>query len=142
MNHNIQLLNFIHKNAQMGLVAIEDIIDKIEDENFKQVLRSQNNEYKIIYDECEERLKEEGKMVKETNPLIKVFSYININLSTLMDKTPAHISEMMIRGSTMGIIDITKNIKEYCDADAETLDLANKLLKFEERNVEELKKFL
>lgn len=142
MNHNVELLNFIHKNAQMGLVAIERIIDMVENENFKQVLRSQNNEYKIIYDECEERLKEEGRKVKETNPLIKVFSYININMNTLTDKSPSHISELMIRGSTMGIIDITKNIKEYCDADVETLDLANRLLRFEQRNVEELKKFL
>jgi hypothetical protein len=142
MNHNIELLNFIHKNAQMGLVAIERIIDMVEDEDFKQVLRSQNNEYKIIYDECEERLKEEGRKAKETNPLIKVFSYINININTLTDKSPSHISELMIRGSTMGIIDITKNIKEYCDADVETLDLANRLLRFEQRNVEELKKFL
>lgn len=52
-----------------------------------------------------------------------------------MNKSPSHISEMMIRGSTMGIVDITKKIKEYDDADKVILNLANDLLKFEQRNI-------
>ena len=59
-----------------------------------------------------------------------------------MNKTPSHISEMLIQGSTMGIIDITKKIKEYPNADKEILELANKLLKLEQNNVEECKKYL
>ncbi|WP_242878733.1 hypothetical protein [Clostridium beijerinckii] len=65
-----------------------------------------------------------------------------INLNTLVNKTSSHISEMMIQASTMGIIDITKRIKEYPNADKEILDLANKLLKLEQNNVEECKKYL
>ena len=39
----------------------------------------------------------------------------------------------------MGIIDITKKLKEYNEADKEILDLADKLLKLEQNNVEECK---
>lgn len=42
----------------------------------------------------------------------------------------------------MGIIDITKKINEYNSANKEILDLADNLLKFEQNNIEELKKFL
>lgn len=49
---------------------------------------------------------------------------------------------MLIQGSTMSIIDITKKIKEYSTADNKILALANKLFEFEQRNVEECKKYL
>jgi hypothetical protein len=54
-----------------------------------------------------------------------------MNLNTLVNKTPSHISEMLIQGSTMGIIDISKKIKEYTNVDKEIHDLANKLLQLE-----------
>ncbi|MNI90281.1 hypothetical protein D3C73_1477860 [compost metagenome] len=52
------------------------------------------------------------------------------------------MAEMLIQGSTMGIIDITKKIKEYKSQDQTILGLANKLLQFEQKNIDELKKFL
>lgn len=58
-----------------------------------------------------------------------------INLNTLTDKSTSHIAEMIIQGATMGVIDITKRIKEYSEVDEEILELANDLLKFEQRNI-------
>ena len=65
-----------------------------------------------------------------------------INMKTLTDKSPSHLSEMLIQGSIMGIIDVTKRINQYDDADKDVLDLANRLLEFEKDNQEEWKKFL
>lgn len=42
----------------------------------------------------------------------------------------------------MGIIDATKNIQKYNDAGKEILQLADKLLKTEQNNIEQLKPFL
>ena len=142
MNCNIELLNYIHQNAQMGRIAIEQTYKIVEDNNFRQELQSQINEYEKIYDKAETKIQEEGGKAKENSPLRKIQSYIFINANTLTDKSPSHISEMIIRGATMGVVDITKRIKEYSDADIEIVELANDLLKFEQKNIEELKKFL
>jgi len=106
------------------------------------MLKSQLDEYKMIYDASDRKLKEIRKDAKELNPFSKISTYFMINLNTLMNKSSSHISEMMIQGSTMGIIDITKKLKEYNEADKEILDLADKLLKLEQNNVEECKKYL
>lgn len=106
------------------------------------MLQSQLEEYNMIYDTTERKLKELNKEAKDINAFSKVSTYFMINLNTLANKTSSHISEMMIQGSTMGIIDITKKLKEYKSADKEILDLANKLLKLEQSNVEECKKYL
>ena len=65
-----------------------------------------------------------------------------INIQTLTDKSASHISEMLIIGSNMGIINALKSIKEYKDANPKIIKLMKKLLETEEKNVEELKSFL
>lgn len=142
MNGNIELLNYIHQNSEMGQNTLNQLIGIVEDNSFKEVLQSQFNEYKKIFDLSEEKIKEQNKEAKEINTFSKISTYMMINLKTLTNKSPSHISEMLIQGSTMGIIDVTKKITEYNSADKEILDLANNLLKFEQNNIEELKKFL
>ena len=142
MNGNIELLNYIHQNSEMGQNTLTQLIGIVEDNSFKEVLQSQFNEYKKIFDLSEEKIKEQNKQAKEINTFSKISTYMMINLKTLTNKSPSHISEMLIQGSTMGIIDITKKINEYNSANKEILDLADNLLKFEQNNIEELKKFL
>lgn len=106
------------------------------------MLRSQLQEYKMVYDSTDEKLKELNKEAKDINTFSKVSTYAMVNLKTLANKSPSHISEMLIQGSTMGIVDLTKKLKKYTDADEEILALANKLLQLEQNNVEECKKYL
>jgi hypothetical protein len=142
MNGNAELLNYIYKNSQMGQDTINRLLGIVEDENFKRLLESQFREYKQIFDLAEKKLETSGSEVKEISPLSKLQAYMMIDMKTLMDRTPNHISEMLIQGSSKGIIEITRNLKKYSDADQDILDLGNKLLEFEQRNIEELKKFL
>jgi len=72
----------------------------------------------------------------------KLTTYFMININTLINKSPSHVAEMIIQGSTMGIIDVTKKLKEYKDANKDITALAQMLLTFEQQNVEEMKKFL
>jgi 23S rRNA U2552 (ribose-2'-O)-methylase RlmE/FtsJ len=91
----------------------------------------------------EKKLRARDKPAKDIGPLTKAAAYLSINLNTLADKTPSRISEMMIKGSTMGVIDMTKKLNEYSSsADPDVMDLAGSLLSFEQHNIEECKRFL
>ncbi|WP_315114125.1 hypothetical protein [Clostridium intestinale] len=142
MDGNIELLNYIYQNSEMGKDTLTQLIKMTTDENFKNNLQSQLNEYNSIFNEADEKLKSNNKESKSIGTLTKVSTYISINFNTLINKTPSHMAEMLIQGSTMGIIDITKKIKEYKSQDQAILGLANKLLQFEQKNIDELKKFL
>lgn len=145
MDGNTEILNFIYQNSQMGIDTLKQLIELTKNsrnEEFKNVLQSQYDEYKKIYTDTEELIKSRGKDPKDLNAFAKISTYLMINLKTIIDKTPSHISEMLIQGSTMGIIDVTKRINDYGDADKEILDLAHRLLQFEKDNQEEFKKFL
>ncbi|HOV26689.1 MAG TPA: hypothetical protein PK566_10075 [Pseudobacteroides sp.] len=142
MDGNVELLNYIHQNAEMGEDTIKQLLGIARNDEFKDMLRSQLDEYKLINDMANDKLKELGKSPKDLGAITKARTYMAINLKTMTNKSPSNISQMMIQGSTMGIIDITKKMKEYSDADKEVMDLAQRLLTFEQRNVDECKKYL
>ena len=69
-------------------------------------------------------------------------SDMSAKMNTLIDKTSSHIAEMMMQGNMMGVIEITKTMKNNPDADAGALKLAQDLLQTQENNIRKLKQFL
>lgn len=142
MDGSVEFLNYIYQNSEMGVSTINQLISICDDEEYKKLLQAHLKEYTKISEVAEGKIKESNKEAKDNNVFAKISTYIMIDVKTLLDNSPSHISEMLIQGSTMGIIDITKKMKEYSNAEKEILNLANKLLKFEQKNIEEYKKYL
>ena len=143
LDANNELLTYIHQNAEMGRDTVRQLMGIARDPEFQTLLRSQYREYNAMSNISEKKLRARDKPAKDIGPLTKATAYLSINLNTLADKSPTHLSEMMIRGSTMGVIDMTKKINEYSpSADPDVIDLAGSLLSFEQHNIEECKRFL
>ena len=51
-------------------------------------------------------------------------------------------AEMLIQGSTMGIVDLTKAMRDNPGAGAEVQALADRMVQFMQRNIEEMKVYL
>ncbi len=142
MNGNTELLNYIYQNCQMGVESLNHLLEISKDEKLNVQMNSQLREYKCMCEKACNKLKELGHEEKGIGNMAKISTYMSISAKTLMDKTPCHMAEMLIQGSTMGIIDVTKNIKKYQDADIQIVKLADNLLKEEQKNIEDLKCFL
>jgi len=142
MNGNTELLNFVFQNSQMVVETIKQMMGIVEDENFKKQLQTQFDEYKQIHLAAQKALNKNGQDEKGISTLDKIKTYLMINMQTMTDKSSSHISEMLIIGSNMGIIDAIKKLKKYKDAEQDIIKLMEKLLKFEEDNVQQLKQFL
>ena len=66
-----------------------------------------------------------------------------MNMEMMKDNSDARVADMLIKGFTMGNVDISKKIDRFSkDADKDILDLAKELLKFGEKNIELLKPYL
>jgi len=142
MDSNIEFLNYIYQNAEMGKNTISELISIAEDASFKNILESELKEYNEIFNISSNKIEQAKSKSKGIGTFSKLTTYLMINFNTITNKTPSHIAEMLIQGSTMGIIDVTKRLKEYKDVGQDILALADRLLKFEQQNVDELKKFL
>lgn len=141
----IEFLNFVDENAKMGVTSIEQLTDIVNNEDFKNMLESQLKEYKFISEKANELIKEnsENKIKENIDPIKKVQIYLMVNIKTLLNKTPDNISAMIMQGSIMGVIQIIRRLKQYKEKiNPKLVNLGEKLLKIEETNLIECKKFL
>ena len=135
-----EMLNFIRQNVQMGIDGIKLVIDDTDDKDFYTELDRQLAEYKEIYKTADEVLQSLGGEKENVAAAVKIASHLSARMKTMNGST-SKIAESMIQGSTMGITKIIKHKNEY-NGDSRVLEIADKLLKTEENNVEQLKKFL
>jgi len=142
MNGNTELLNFICKNSEMGTTTIKQLKDITDDAHFKAQLESQFDEYQAINSAAKGLILKSGQEKKGLSTMEKMRASIMISMQTLKDKSPSHIAEMLIIGSNMGILEATKKLKQYSDAEDDIKGLMARLLKLTESNVQNLKNFL
>ena len=143
MNDNARLLNFVYQNAQMGVDSIRQLMGIVENKELKEHLKAQFQGYEEFQDTARRMLEENGFDEKEISAFSKISTYLMINMQLLTDKSTTHIAEMMIRGSAMGTVQMQKRINACrYSAEPETLNLAERLLKTEENNIEQMKAFL
>lgn len=136
-----EFLNLISKNAEMGKVGIDSVMDYTRDERMREALRVQAKEYDKIYCEAAEMLKARNAEIEHISPMAKMGSEMTSAMKTMRDHSAAKIAEMMIQGSTMGVTKLMKNRGEYDGNDDDILSLSDKLQKTEEQNIKTMKGF-
>ena len=142
MEQGNALLQFVHKNAEMGRWTIPQVFEVVEEPKLRTALRGQLNEYEAIANRAENLLQQRGIVPNETGEMREFMSGVMIRAKILTDRSASHIAEMMIQGSTMGTIQMTRRLHNCEAADGEALLLAHKLLRTEENNIEQMKEFL
>lgn len=138
----IKFINSIFQNLSTALQSIEEILPKVEDEEFKKELSEQYSNYDLLSRECEMLAKSEGINLKDNNWFEKLKLWGSINMGTMMDKSTRNIAQMFLLGTVMGIVQCLKDLKDYSGVSDELTDLCNKLNDLEENNYQSLKNFL
>lgn len=140
---NKKLLKKVYKNAKTGSDSIEMVLDKVEDKNLTTELGKQKATYGDIALKAETALSTMGVTARDSGLLEKAQIWSGIQMGTATKgRDASHIAELMINGNTMGIIDMTRQIKKCESADQNALDMANNLVSIEQGHIETMKSFL
>ncbi len=142
MKKEIEYLNFIYQNAEMGLIGIDDVLENVSDEDFVKLLHEQREDYKVILNETREMIINEGYEPKENKELSKITSNLMVKMNAKKENSISILAKLMMEGTNKGIIAIQEKINNFDVSNDKINDLANKLLELEEKNIENLKKFL
>ena len=142
MDKTEELLQFIAQNTRMGADNLTDILTKVDDKGLAGVLEGQRKGYVALHEEVLKMLKE--ALVEEREPQLipKMAAFIGLQWNTLTDHSPKRIAQLLVEGCTMGTIDITRHINDSTGASAEALQLADRLLRFEEGAIGKFKQYL
>ena len=140
--NEIDLLSHVYQTAEMGRDGISTVLRRTDDPELVKALNRQASEYRNIQNSAEKMLKDRGVQPDGIGMMAKVSSEMMGTMKTMMDHSPSKIAEMMIQGSTMGVTKSLRTIRDCKVKDGGVKDLADKLLKTEQANIEEMKGFL
>lgn len=138
-----EILAEIYRNCQLALESISDILPEIEDEGIKAEILRQHEEYEKICGRAACLARDKALELKEPNPMKKAMMWGSIKMNTLTDNSRAHIAEMMIQGTVMGITSLKTSLSELPkDDDEEITALLKDLIALEEEFEKKLKTVL
>jgi len=138
----MDLVNRIYQDTTVGMLAINKILKKIENEQLKKLFSKQFEMYEKFANKCDVFATNNDMEVKENSFFKKMKQTTMLYVSLWMDKTPRHIVEMMISGTVMGIIDTIKAEKDLKTKNEDLNLMVAEFKKMQEDFYEKLKKQL
>ncbi len=141
MDQTEKLLQTSYKTARMGAQTIGAVLPKTEDREMRTRLVAHLSEYDELSDQTAAELTKRGEEPKE-NMLTEAMSDIAIQIKAGMDKEPTKLAEMLMNGAVMGIVENTRAMKIYSEAQPVSHDLAGKVANLCQTVFDDMKTFL
>ena len=140
---NVKVLNEVNKGTTMGMDAIDYVSEKVGDERFKKVLDIEYGKYKKIADRVSDIYSEYSQEEpQETNKMDKMMTWYGVQMNTFKDKSNSKISELLMQGTNMGIIEGRRLLNNNPSIDNGVKQILNDFVVMQEDSVETLKKYL
>ena len=142
-NQNLNILDEVNKGATMGMDAISFVSDKVSDSKFKEVLDTEYNKYKKISQRVNDLYANySNKEPHETNTMNKMMTWYGIQMKTMADDSNSKLSEILMQGTNMGIIEGRRLMNQNTDIAPDVKNILNDFVVMQEDSVEALKKYL
>ena len=140
---NKDILDELNKGCAMGMDAIRNILEKVEDKNFKKILENEFDKYKEIHHRIEKKYEEYSREEPtETNAMNKVMTSMMTEMKLMSDHSDSKIAELLMQGTNMGIIEGKKLLNHKEDIDKEVEAILKDFIKMQEESVEIYKEYL
>ena len=141
---NVKVLDEVNKGSTMGMDAIHFVSEKVSDERFKKVLDVEYGKYKDITNRVNNIYSQYTvkKDPHETNAMTKMMTWYGINMKTMTDQSNSKISELLMQGTNMGIIEGRRLLNQNPNIDKNIHNLLDEFVKMQEDSVETLKTYL
>lgn len=145
MEEKYKLLEQVHHDSSMAVFTIEKLLKELKDKDnkIKNYLNEILDEYKDFESESKNLLELDDRKVDDPSIFAKMGSSMGVSKEVNKDNSDSAIADMMIQGVSMGVIEIEKKLKEYDkELDDEHKKISKKFLKFQQKTVDSLKKYL
>ena len=145
MDENLEMLEYIVKNSEMGVYSSNKLIQLLSDKENKirKVVEGILKGYENYYKESKKLIKKYTDEVKENGMMAKMSSSMMMKMDVMKDNSDANIAHILTQGLTMGVVDITSKIDRFKgDADKKIINMAKDYLKFQQESIDFLKDYL
>jgi len=138
----VKLLRECNSGIQMAVYSIEEILDDVKDEKFKQILKDTLNVHNSLGTQTHELLSAHDEETKEPNPIAKGMSWMKTNAKMMMEASDNTCADLITDGCNMGIKTLYRYLNEYKAADEKSKKLTEDIIREEEHLRQELRCYL
>lgn len=145
MDETNELLQCIFQDCYMATKNLESLLEEIKhkDNKIKKEIENILKEYEMYLKECKKQLKSNKIKPKKISPFAIWGAKMKMRKDVQKDNSDSKISDIIIQGLVMGVIDLNKKIDSYKnEVSNELIKLCNDLLLFQQSSIEKLKIYL
>ena len=137
-----EILKECSQGCKMALNSIEQISEYVKDTKLKNVFKEYRDKYRKMEDES---IQLSGGCVQQettSDKMAEAFSWMTAEVKLRLKDDNTQIAKMMMDGGNMGVKSIAEKLNQCPDASRESISLAKKFEKCNEKLVEEMKQFI
>ena len=138
----IQLLRECDAGIKMGVASIDEVVEYVKNQDFKQKLLSYRTEHEKLKDEIQVLLEKHHDSGKEPTAMAKGMSWLKTNMKFAMDTSDQTIADLMTDGCNMGVKSVYRYLNQYATANEKAKEQIRKLANLEEKMCTEFRQFL
>ncbi len=138
----VKLLRECDAGIKMGVDSINDVIDRVDDQRFKQCLSECKTGHERLGDEIREALHRFGDEGKDPNPIAKSMSWMKTEAMMSFKGGDDTVADLMTDGCNMGVKSLSRYLNQYEAADEKSKDITKRLISLEERLAQDIRQYL
>ena len=137
--NSIKVLNSLKKVVTMAIHSTETVIPNMKNDKFVEILKQQVGRYTEFAKRCDELADKIGSTLEEKFGAGQFFAKASIKMKMLADDSVSKSAEMIILGSTNGIVELGKLLRHTPEINPETMTLARDVIEYLEQIIEDMK---
>ena len=141
-NDTIKLLRECDAGVKMGVSSIEDVLDKVQNDDFRAYLKKCKAEHDKLDSEIQQLLDKYHDDGKNPNPMAKGMAHMKTTMKLAVEESDSMIADLMTDGCNMGVKSLNRYLNQYKAADEVSKDIAKRLINLEEELTVEIRKYL
>lgn len=138
----IKLLRECDAGIKMGVKSIDDVLDRVESTDLKQLLNACKDEHDKLDKELQQMLDSYGDDGKDPNFISEKMAKMKTQVKLQMDTSDNTIADLMTDGCNMGVKSLNKYLNQYAAADEQSKDITKRLINLEAQLAVDMRKFL
>ncbi|MDE7464368.1 MAG: hypothetical protein K2M48_04995 [Clostridiales bacterium] len=142
LEREIEFLKQLHQAAQMGRDTLEHVNNNIGPGELREAVEKDIFDYSDVCAQIGKKLEERGQDVKPVGKIPRAMAGMMIDMKIKDDTADSEVAKMIIDGTTKGVTECTSKLGNFADLDNDIKNIGYKLLWIEQKNIDEMKRFL
>ena len=141
-DQSAEILGSVYRNAEMAYEASGDVLRRCPNRKLAAEINAQRERYREVAAQTRTEIVSRGGVPRDYPQYARMMSRMGIAMRTAGNRSSRNIAALMIKGTTMGIIDMQHAVNRSHQAEGKIREDAKQLLRREQEFCDHLKDYL